>query len=102
MEKLSRKRIGGLHNRDSKCRGFVQARIECLRCVCLVALLGVLQTPSFAAEAAGGFKLQDFLGRRWANEAVRFNLRPEQLGSAKAGHALGGPDNREVTYQFVP
>lgn len=68
----------------------------------LLLLLGVaVQRPGFAAEPAHGFKLQDFIGRHWRNEAVRFNLAPEQLKNALAKRALIGPDNQQIAYQLV-
>src|ERR671924_176068 len=46
-----------------------------------------------------GFKLQDFLGRDWQNEAVRFPLSSDQLKNARARRALVGPDEKPVPYQ---
>jgi hypothetical protein len=48
-----------------------------------------------------GFELQDFLGRRWQNESIRFPLSPDQLKSARARRALIGPDDKPVPYQIV-
>jgi hypothetical protein len=59
----------------------------------------------FAAQPSGpaviGFELQDFLGRDWQNESVRFPHSADQLKTVKAGQALVGPDNKPVPYQFV-
>ena len=68
-------------------------------------LLCALQLTVFAAQPAGpavaGFELQDFLGRQWQNESVRFPLSSGQLKSAQARRALVGRDDRPVPYQIV-
>lgn len=51
---------------------------------------------------SGAFVLQDYIGRTWRNESVRFTASAAQLQSARAGLPLAGPDGKPVVYQVVP
>ena len=52
-------------------------------------------------QAVSTFTLQEFLGKTWRNEAVRFTASAAQLANARAGHVLVGPDNKPVLYQLL-
>jgi hypothetical protein len=68
----------------------------------LAFLLTFQVIPSGECEAASnGFTLQDFLGREWHNEAVRFPLSPGELRAAETKRALVDSHGDTVTYQIV-
>lgn len=66
----------------------------------IVAVLSAPQTQS--SDTSEAFSLQDFLGRAWRNESVRFAASATQLNNARAGLPLVGPDQKSVLYQIVP
>ncbi len=54
-----------------------------------------------APETLSGFTLQDFLGRAWSHESVRFTASLAQIRKAKAGEALVSEGGVSVPYQIV-
>ena len=54
-----------------------------------------------APETQSGFTLQDFLGRAWSHESVRFTASLAQIRKAKAGEALVSEGGVSVPYQIV-
>ncbi len=71
----------------------------------IATFLIVFAFPSFllaqSTETSEVFTLQDFLGRTWRNESVRFAASTAQLASARLGLPLIGPDQKPVPYQIV-
>ena len=72
-------------------------------CVLLTAVTAPLRLSAEEDVAApADFRIEDFLGRSWRNESVRFDLSPEQAAHVAAGHPLLGPGRKPVTYQIIP
>jgi len=59
------------------------------------------KTVAPSAKTTEGFVLQDFLGRAWRNESVRFSLSTKDAQHVKAKHGLIAPDGKAVAYQLV-
>jgi len=70
----------------------------------LAATLVAIPQSVVAAKGAdrADFRIEDFLGRTWRNESVRFDLTRRQARLARAGRALLGPGGRPLPYQLVP
>jgi hypothetical protein len=71
----------------------------------IIVFLLVFACPCFllaqSNEGSEAFTLQDFLGRTWQNESVRFAASTAQLASARSGLPLIGSDRKPVLYQIV-
>src|SRR4051812_9709891 len=69
------------------------------------ALLALFATAALFAATPGTaepeFRLREFLGRNWQNEAVRFPLSAAGVEHVKARHALVAQDGRVVPYQVL-
>ena len=76
-------------------------RIHFLSLTLLLVICGSSVSGRASEAARDGFVLQDFLGRTWRNEAVRFPLSPSDAQHVVAKHALMGPDNKPIAYQIV-
>src|SRR5437016_3338349 len=77
-----------------------------LRLLAYWAAAGAMLAAGNPAHCAGrtvslepDFQLQDFLGRSWTNESVRFPLSPEQLAKARRGQVLAAEGVGQVLYQ---
>ena len=71
--------------------------------VLLAALASSVPLPAEEDVAqTADFRIEDFLGRSWRNESVRFDLSPEQAAHVVAGHPLLGSGRKPVAYQVIP
>ena len=82
-------------------RGTMLAFLRLLIAVFLFAFASVQPLLAQSDETNDVFTLQDFLGRTWRNENVRFAASTAQLASARLGLPLIGPDQKPVLYQIV-
>lgn len=76
----------------------------CRRMLFAVAMC-LMAPPAWAQSAgaerdSGAFILQDFIGRAWRNERVRFAASAAQFQDALASMSLVGPDRKPVLYQI--